>query len=114
MLEFVLPTKREDGPMTESRAAIRDLRADGEELDRLLDRLEPDDWLRPTPAPGWTIAHQVAHMAATFKMARTGSLGSGAVQGNRGAGRRGFRRRGHGGADSVPGQPAARAAQGVA
>ncbi|RJQ75196.1 maleylpyruvate isomerase family mycothiol-dependent enzyme [Pseudonocardiaceae bacterium YIM PH 21723] len=39
-----------------------DLVAEGEELDALVSA-EPD-WTRPTPAVGWTIAHQIAHLAA--------------------------------------------------
>ena len=36
---------------------------------RVLTRLDDEQWKLPTPAPGWTIAHQVAHLAATFRMA---------------------------------------------
>lgn len=42
--------------------ALPDLVAEGDELDALV-AAEPD-WTRPTPAAGWTIAHQVAHLAA--------------------------------------------------
>jgi uncharacterized protein (TIGR03084 family) len=35
----------------------------------LLTGLDPDQWAASTPAPGWTVAHQVAHLAATFRMA---------------------------------------------
>ncbi len=45
------------------------LAADGEELDRLLAGLDETQWKLDTPAPGWTIAHQVAHLAATFRLA---------------------------------------------
>lgn len=45
------------------------LSAEGDEVDRLLAGLDVGDWALPTPAPGWTIAHQVAHLAATFRMA---------------------------------------------
>ncbi|MEH1028464.1 TIGR03084 family metal-binding protein [Micromonospora profundi] len=45
------------------------LTADGEELDRLLAGLDDAQWKLDTPAPGWTIAHQVAHLAATFRLA---------------------------------------------
>jgi enediyne biosynthesis protein E11 len=41
----------------------------GEDVDRLLAPLAAEDWTRPTPAPEWTIAHQVAHLAATFRLA---------------------------------------------
>ena len=42
--------------------ALPDLVAEGAELDALVAG-EPD-WTRPTPAAGWTIAHQIAHLAA--------------------------------------------------
>lgn len=40
-----------------------------DDLDRLIDGLTDVQWNWDTPAPGWTIAHQVAHLAATFHMA---------------------------------------------
>jgi uncharacterized protein (TIGR03084 family) len=46
-----------------------DLTAEGEDIDRLVRDLDAAGWARPTPAPGWTIAHQVAHLSATFKLA---------------------------------------------
>src|SRR4051812_1830652 len=42
---------------------LDDLRNEARCLDRLLERLPLTDWARPTPAEGWTIAHQVAHLA---------------------------------------------------
>ncbi|CAJ61964.1 MULTISPECIES: TIGR03084 family metal-binding protein [Frankia] len=39
-----------------------DLAAEGDQLDALV--TAEDDWTRPTPAAGWTIAHQIAHLAA--------------------------------------------------
>jgi uncharacterized protein (TIGR03084 family) len=46
-----------------------DLAAEGADIDRLVSGLDPADWALPTPAPGWTIAHQVAHLSATFRLA---------------------------------------------
>ena len=43
-------------------AVIADLRAESDDLDHLVADLPPDDWARPTPAEGWTIAHQIAHL----------------------------------------------------
>jgi len=48
---------------------VTDLAADGEELDTLLTGLEPHQWELATPAEGWTVAHQVAHLTATFRLA---------------------------------------------
>ncbi|HEX6347093.1 TIGR03084 family metal-binding protein [Umezawaea sp.] len=42
---------------------LHDLRVESGELDDLVAPL--DDWSVPTPAEGWTIAHQVAHLAWT-------------------------------------------------
>jgi uncharacterized protein (TIGR03084 family) len=48
---------------------ISDLNAEGDAVDRLVDGLDEAGWALPTPAPGWTIAHQVAHLTATFRLA---------------------------------------------
>ncbi|CAM5482577.1 TIGR03084 family metal-binding protein [Streptomyces pharetrae] len=42
-----------------------DLRAESDELDVLVAELSQDRWTLPTPAPGWTVAHQIAHLAWT-------------------------------------------------
>jgi uncharacterized protein (TIGR03084 family) len=55
--------------VTEHTDVISDLIAEGDDIDRLVADLDPAQWTLPTPAPGWTIAHQVAHLAATFRMA---------------------------------------------
>lgn len=39
------------------------------DLDRLVAGLSDDGWRRDTPAAGWTIAHQVAHLAWTDEVA---------------------------------------------
>ncbi|MEV8513430.1 TIGR03084 family metal-binding protein [Dactylosporangium sp. NPDC051484] len=41
---------------------LRDLHAESEALDLLVSGLSPQDWSRPTPAPGWTVAHQISHL----------------------------------------------------
>ncbi|MBZ9596500.1 MULTISPECIES: TIGR03084 family metal-binding protein [Streptomyces] len=43
-------------------AVFTDLREEGRELDTLVEGLSAPDWARPTPAPGWTVAHQIAHL----------------------------------------------------
>jgi uncharacterized protein (TIGR03084 family) len=48
---------------------VADLTADGDELDAIVAPLDDPQWTTPTPAPGWTVAHQIAHLAATFRMA---------------------------------------------
>lgn len=44
---------------------LDDLDAEGDALDELVAPLTDEQWRLPTPAPGWTIAHQVAHLAWT-------------------------------------------------
>ena len=55
--------------MVELNALVADLRAEGDEIDALVRGLSPDGWARPTPAAGWTVAHQVAHLAWTDERA---------------------------------------------
>jgi uncharacterized protein (TIGR03084 family) len=46
-------------------ALLADLRAEGDQLDGVVAQLEDTAWLAPTPAEGWTVAHQIAHLAWT-------------------------------------------------
>jgi enediyne biosynthesis protein E11 len=48
---------------------ISALVADGEDVDRLVAGLDDAQWTLDTPAVGWTIAHQIAHLTAIFRMA---------------------------------------------
>jgi uncharacterized protein (TIGR03083 family) len=50
-------------------ALLADLAAEGEALDAVVAELEDSAWLTPTPAEGWTIAHQIAHLAWTDERA---------------------------------------------
>jgi uncharacterized protein (TIGR03084 family) len=50
-------------------AVLHDLRAESEALDALVSGLSAEDWSRPTPAPGWTVAHQIAHLHWTDEVA---------------------------------------------
>ena len=45
------------------------LNAAGQQVDSLVSGLDEAGWATPTPAPGWTVAHQIAHLAATFRLA---------------------------------------------
>jgi uncharacterized protein (TIGR03084 family) len=47
---------------------LTDLTAEGDELDATVAGLAAAQWALPTPAPGWTIAHQIAHLASTDAM----------------------------------------------
>ena len=44
---------------------VDDLDAEGDALESLVASLSPEQWSSPTPAEGWTIAHQVGHLAWT-------------------------------------------------
>lgn len=55
--------------MAEFSDVLADLTAEGAELDGLVAPLDDADWARETPAPGWTIAHQIAHLAWTDDVA---------------------------------------------
>ncbi len=44
---------------------LADLAAAGDDLDHMVARLPASQWALPTPAPGWTIAHHIAHLAST-------------------------------------------------
>jgi uncharacterized protein (TIGR03084 family) len=55
--------------VTDLQDVIAALVADGDDIDRLVANLSDAAWSLPTPAPGWTIKHQIAHLIATFKIA---------------------------------------------
>lgn len=53
------------------RDVIADLTAEAAEFEALISGLDEAGWQRPTPAPGWTVAHQAAHLAFIFRLAGT-------------------------------------------
>jgi uncharacterized protein (TIGR03084 family) len=55
--------------MVELTALVADLRAEGDEIEALVRALPPNEWSRPTPAAGWTVAHQIAHLGWTDERA---------------------------------------------
>lgn len=55
--------------MSDTNPVIAALTADGASFDALVADLPEAAWATPTPAAGWSIAHQVAHTAATFRLA---------------------------------------------
>ncbi|MBO8186609.1 TIGR03084 family metal-binding protein [Streptomyces spirodelae] len=50
-------------------AVLEDLRDESAEVDGLVADLPPAAWAAPTPAAGWTVAHQIAHLAWTDQQA---------------------------------------------
>nr|MDT0662616.1 TIGR03084 family metal-binding protein [Micromonospora sp. DSM 115978] len=55
--------------MVDLDALLADLADESAELDALLAGRPATDWSRPTPAPGWTVAHQIAHLHWTDQAA---------------------------------------------
>lgn len=56
--------------MAELSAILDDLEAESGLLEARVRDLPTDGWAIPTPAQGWTIAHQIAHLAWTEEIAR--------------------------------------------
>jgi uncharacterized protein (TIGR03084 family) len=52
-------------PMSDPTPVIDDLCEESAELDRLVAELGTEQWALATPAPRWTVAHQIAHLAWT-------------------------------------------------
>jgi uncharacterized protein (TIGR03084 family) len=55
--------------VTEITRIVADLTEESNSLDSIVAALPDSDWHRDTPAAGWTIAHQIAHLAATDRAA---------------------------------------------
>ena len=55
--------------MAGADSVVADLRAESDELDALVADLPAEAWRTETPAPGWTIAHQIAHLLWTDRVA---------------------------------------------
>lgn len=51
-------------------ALLDDLIAEEHALDEMVERLDDESWTRPTPAAGWTVRDQLAHLAATEEWAQ--------------------------------------------
>ncbi|MFF0740832.1 TIGR03084 family metal-binding protein [Streptomyces sp. NPDC004111] len=55
--------------MSELDAVLDDLRDESSEVDALVGELTDAQWRLATPAPRWTVAHQIAHLAWTDAVA---------------------------------------------
>ncbi|MER8042068.1 TIGR03084 family metal-binding protein [Streptomyces sp. NPDC094032] len=55
--------------MSDPVTVLDDLSAESEEVDSLVRELSAERWAAPTPAAGWTVAHQIAHLAWTDRAA---------------------------------------------
>lgn len=56
--------------MTQAQNVFSDLAAECDAVDRLVVDLDESTLDRPTPAEGWTIRHQIGHLAFIFRLAR--------------------------------------------
>ncbi|MGV9740813.1 TIGR03084 family metal-binding protein [Nocardia farcinica] len=55
--------------MADLEALLGDFAEECADLERLVAPLSEAQWATPTPAPGWTIAHQIGHLAWTDEVA---------------------------------------------
>ncbi|MEU4397177.1 TIGR03084 family metal-binding protein [Micromonospora orduensis] len=55
--------------MSNQTSVYDDLIADGDDVEALVTGLSPDQWSTATPAPGWTVKHQIAHLAFVSHLA---------------------------------------------
>lgn len=55
--------------MAETEPIVADLSAESDDLDTLVAPLTDSQWGTPTPAVGWSIAHQIAHLLWTDRVA---------------------------------------------
>lgn len=55
--------------MAGAESIVAELRAESGQLDALVAALPEQGWRTATPAPGWTIAHQIAHLFWTDRVA---------------------------------------------
>ncbi|MCF2525917.1 TIGR03084 family metal-binding protein [Yinghuangia soli] len=59
-------------------AILADLHAEGDDLDALVAGIPARSWAAPTPAEGWSIAYQIAHLAWTDAQALLAAADPGA------------------------------------
>jgi uncharacterized protein (TIGR03084 family) len=68
------------GLMADLGELVDDLRATQSSLRDLLVALEPAEWDRPTPAAGWSVRHQVRHLAQGEELSRLAATDEPAFQ----------------------------------
>ncbi|GAA2977360.1 TIGR03084 family metal-binding protein [Streptomyces drozdowiczii] len=62
-------TPRGERTVSDASAVLDDLRSESLELDLLVAGATARQWAGPTPAEGWTLAHQIAHLSWTDDVA---------------------------------------------
>ncbi|RFU42533.1 TIGR03084 family protein [Actinomadura logoneensis] len=70
------------GGMPDLNALLADMAAEAASLDALIAPLDAAGWATPTPAEGWTIAHQIAHLTWTEEHALRAATDPEAFQAN--------------------------------
>jgi uncharacterized protein (TIGR03084 family) len=60
---------RKDARVTELQHVIATLVAEGDSVDRLVADIDDAQWSLPTPAPGWTVRQQIAHLSFINRIA---------------------------------------------
>jgi len=55
--------------MVDLAPLLADLDAESADLDATVTSCDAEGWARPTPSPGWSVGHQIAHLAWTDHMA---------------------------------------------
>ncbi|HLK02761.1 MAG TPA: maleylpyruvate isomerase N-terminal domain-containing protein, partial [Streptosporangiaceae bacterium] len=55
--------------MSDPTDVYADLKTEGEVLDEIVAGLDAAQWNLLTPAPGWTVKHQIAHISSTARIA---------------------------------------------
>ncbi|MFI1359440.1 TIGR03084 family metal-binding protein [Streptomyces sp. NPDC020898] len=68
-------------PSAATAAVIDDLCQESAQLDELVAELDDRQWALDTPAPAWTVAHQIAHLAWTDRAALLALTDAGAFAG---------------------------------
>ncbi len=68
-------------PSAATAAVIDDLCQESAQLDELVAELDDEQWALDTPAPAWTVAHQIAHLAWTDRAALLALTDAGAFAG---------------------------------
>ncbi|GAA4092650.1 MULTISPECIES: TIGR03084 family metal-binding protein [Actinomadura] len=66
--------------MTGLRNVFEDLAAEGDDVDRIVAGLDEAGWRTPTPAPGWTVFDQIAHLIFIYQLAGTAATDAGRFQ----------------------------------
>ncbi|MFF2653990.1 TIGR03084 family metal-binding protein [Streptomyces sp. NPDC058045] len=55
--------------MSDPLPVLDDLRDESRQLDGIVGELAPEQWAAATPAAGWSVAHQIAHLTWTDRVA---------------------------------------------